>query len=90
MEILKGQFKPELIHQAIFLSLEYTSLYDNSRFDSHNNSDDDNDHKNSIISQVLRKYIKIKGQYIAKTVSFEEHDKQMRKKLTKLILHYNQ
>lgn len=89
LEILKGQFTPELIQQAIHFSLEALNLYEKTCFNDHNGNNDQ-DHKTVIINYVLCSFIKIKGHHIAKTVSFKEHNEQMRKKLSKLILNYGQ
>lgn len=84
LEILKGQFSNSLINQTILRSLNIENLYVLSNFEDHN------DHKMTMIEYILRKYIRIKGNFIAKTVSFNEHQKNLRQKLSRLIINSNQ
>lgn len=72
LELLKGQFDSDLIFHSIFSSLCIAELYPESSF-SHCPS-----HKTELIRDVLNKYIKYKGTYLAKTVSLGEAEKTIR------------
>lgn len=72
LELLKGQFDFNLIFHTIFSSLRIEELYPDSSF-LHCLS-----HKDELIRDVLNRYIKYKGTYLAKTVSFGEAEKNIR------------
>lgn len=85
MEVLKGQYDFKFIKEAIYYSLNPDSLFLISELDDHP------DHpKKDLIHCIIDYFIKIKLQYMAKTVSFKEHNQQVRRKLSKLVHHYNQ
>lgn len=85
LEILKGQFSSDQIHFAIFSSLSIENLYLQS-FDNHH----DKDHKNNLIQNIICDFIRIKGKHIAKTITFTEQEKNMRQRLSRLIINYHQ
>lgn len=84
-EVLKGQFDLKSIREAIYHSYSQESLFPNSNFDDHP------DHsKRNFIHHIIGHFITIKGKFIAKTVTFNEHDKLVRRKLSKATHFYNQ
>lgn len=85
LEVLKGQFELKFIKEAIYHSLRPESLFTKSNFDDHP------EHlKKDFICYIIEHFIKIKGQHIARTTTYKEHCKHLRRKLTKLIHNYNQ
>lgn len=83
LELFKGQFKRNVIFQAIRNSLDYGNLYADADFSQHPN------HKLDLISFIIHEYIGIKGIHLTKTHNFKSHQAHLRQKLSKLILFYN-
>lgn len=84
LEILKGQFSSDQIHFAIFSSLHIENLYMQS-FENHHETD----HKNKLIQIIICDYIRIKGNHIAKTITFSEQEKTMRQRLNRMTIFHN-
>lgn len=84
LEILNGQFSFELIRQAILCSLNIGSLYTKSSFSAHLHP------KSDLIEVILTEFIRYKGNYLAKSVSYDEFQKNIRRKLHRLIINQNQ
>lgn len=84
IDILKGQFTPNLIYQTIFSSLDINNFYVETSFIDHST------HKTDLIGYILHQYIRIKCNFIARTISFNEHERNMRHKLTRMVINYNQ
>lgn len=85
VQILKGQFELELIFNAIFSGLNVENLYVNTPFD-----DCHKEHKKKFIQKIVCEYIRIKGTHIAKTATFNERNVDLRRKLSRMIINYNQ
>lgn len=83
IEILKGQYSPELIRHCIISSLDIHELFPNSDFV-------DEKFKKEFIDGILFLYIRYKLNYIAKTVSINEFQENMRRRLHRMIINYNQ
>lgn len=73
-----------VIHCAIISSLDPPNLFSDADFLNHS------EHKLYMIKHIISEYIRIKGTYLARTYTFKEKQEQLRQKLSKLILHYNQ
>lgn len=84
LEMLKGQFSFDLIRHSIISSLKLETLYCETDFEGHIG------HKDSIIEYVVQKYISYKGNYMAKTITFDEFEQKLRRKLTRLVINSNQ
>lgn len=84
-QILKGQFEVDLIFNAIFSGLNMNNLYVNTKCDDVHEA-----HKVNFIQKIVCEYIRIKGTHIAKTVTFNERSADMRRKLTRMVINYNQ
>lgn len=84
IEVLKGQFKIDVIHRAIIQSLECVDLFRDADFLGHE------DHKLFLIKHIVDEFVRIKGVQLAKKYTFKENQIGMRQKLSKLILHHNQ
>lgn len=84
IEVLKGQFKQNVIHHAIMRSLDHVNLYSDADFSTHS------EHKFFLIQHIVNEYVRIKGVLLAKKYTFKENQISMRQKLSKLILQYNQ
>lgn len=80
LEILKGQYSLELISQSIISSLDIAELYPDTNFSDH-------DHlKVEFIRSILFEYIRYKGNFLAKTISFDEFHNNLRRRLHRLII----
>lgn len=75
MEVLKGQFDPNLILGAIYHSLRPENLFVNSNFDDHPDC-----LKTNFIHDIICHFIQIRGKYIAKSMSSAEHFTNYHKK----------
>lgn len=80
LEMLKGQFDLELIQYSILSSLDEPNLYTNSIFDEHPG------HKSDLIKYIVNEFVRIKGQFIAKTVSLNELKNHARRRLARSII----
>lgn len=83
MDILKGQFEPDLIYQTIFSSLNIDRLYPVSCCEEHFDY-------SKLIAHILQQYIRIKCNYLAKKTTFEAREKNVRQKFTRMVINYNQ
>lgn len=84
-QILKGQFEVQLIFNAIFSGLNMDNLFMNTKFEDAHKT-----HKVEFIQKIVCEYVRIKGTYIAKTVTFNERSADLRRKLTRMVINYNQ
>lgn len=80
LEILKGQYSLELIIHTIITSLDLTQLYTETNFLDHEHP------KKDLIRNVLSQYIRYKGNFLAKTISFGEFNENLRRRLHRLII----
>lgn len=83
LELLKGQYSLKLIQCSILSSLDIAQLYTASNFSDHDHS------KRELVDYILIQYIRYKVNYIAKTVSFEQFQENVRRKLSRLIINNN-
>lgn len=83
LEILKGQYSPEVIRHCIVSSLKISDLYPSSDFG-------DDKSKKEFIDALLLQYMRYKLNYIAKTVSVQQFQDNMRRRLTRLIINQHQ
>lgn len=80
LEILKGQYSLQLIIHSIISSLDMTKLYSETNFLEHEHP------KIDLIREVLTQYIRYKANLLAKTVSINEFNDNLRRRLHRLIV----
>lgn len=78
-EILTGKINFNVIYHEILENIDIHSLYQNTDFTDHF------DHKVYLVRYIVDEFIRIKGTYIAKTVTFKEHENILRVRLHKLL-----
>lgn len=78
-EILKGTINFNVIYHEILQNIDIDSLYHNTDYTDHF------EHKIYLIRFIIDEFIRIKGTYIAKTVTFKEHENILRVRLHKLL-----
>lgn len=83
INILKCNYEQGLIFQTILSSLNINALYSNSSFE-------DFSVKSELAKNILQQYIRIKSNYIAKKTTMESREKNLRHKLTRTVINYNQ
>lgn len=78
-EMLKSDVEIKVIHNEIFVLLNFPSLYNLTDFSEHL------DHKEYLVRYIIDEFIRIKATDIAKKATFKEHEKSLRVKLHKLM-----